>query len=158
MLTMRHWGRVYTLHIMAYVSSPLLAQKASMARPPRLDLPGAWYHVLNRGIEKRLIFRSRHCYGRFLELRNTLPGFARTVRGKASRLRASAEPLPSSFAVSASGCKRIVPSSASSPWLKKRSLEFSPQCKSWFLRKPDAIGAIHRGHGQISNKLANRYS
>jgi hypothetical protein len=30
-----------------------------MARPTRIDFPGAWYHVLNRGIEKRLIFRSR---------------------------------------------------------------------------------------------------
>jgi len=30
-----------------------------MARPTRIDFPGAWYHVINRGIEKRLIFRSR---------------------------------------------------------------------------------------------------
>jgi hypothetical protein len=30
-----------------------------MARPARIDFPGAWYHVLNRGVEKRLNFRSR---------------------------------------------------------------------------------------------------
>jgi hypothetical protein len=30
-----------------------------MARQTRIDFPGAWYHVLNRGIEKRLIFRPR---------------------------------------------------------------------------------------------------
>jgi putative transposase len=45
-----------------------------MARPTRIDFPGAWYHVLNRGIEKRSIFRSQHCYERFLELLSALPG------------------------------------------------------------------------------------
>jgi putative transposase len=44
-----------------------------MARPTRIDLPGAWYHVLNRGIEKRSIFRSQRCYERFLELLSALP-------------------------------------------------------------------------------------
>jgi putative transposase len=44
-----------------------------MARPTRIDFPGAWYHVLNRGIEKRVIFRSRRCYERFLELLSCLP-------------------------------------------------------------------------------------
>jgi hypothetical protein len=33
-----------------------------MARPTRIDCPGAWYHVLNRSIEKRSIFRSQRCY------------------------------------------------------------------------------------------------
>ncbi len=45
-----------------------------MARPTRIDFPGAWYHVFNRGIEKRLIFRSTRCYERFLELLAMLPG------------------------------------------------------------------------------------
>lgn len=44
-----------------------------MARPTRVDLPGAWYHVLNRGIEKRAIFRSARCYERFIELLSRLP-------------------------------------------------------------------------------------
>ena len=44
-----------------------------MARPTRIDFPGAWYHVVNRGIERRLIFRSGGCYERFLELVSTLP-------------------------------------------------------------------------------------
>lgn len=39
-----------------------------MARPTRVDFPGAWYHVLNRGIEKRAIFRSQRCYEKFIEL------------------------------------------------------------------------------------------
>jgi REP element-mobilizing transposase RayT len=44
-----------------------------MARPTRIDFPGAWYHVLNRGIEKRSIFRSQRCYERFIELLSALP-------------------------------------------------------------------------------------
>src|ERR1700739_588885 len=36
-------------------------QNVRMARPTRVDLPGGWYHVLNRGIEKRAIFRSARC-------------------------------------------------------------------------------------------------
>jgi len=30
-----------------------------MVGPTRIDFPGAWYHVRNRGIKKWLIFRSR---------------------------------------------------------------------------------------------------
>jgi len=44
-----------------------------MPREPRQDRPGAWYHVFNRGIEKRPIFRSCRCYERFLELFSDLP-------------------------------------------------------------------------------------
>src|SRR3981081_882817 len=44
-----------------------------MARPTRVDFPGAWYHVLNRGIEKRAIFRSRRCYEKFIELLSSMP-------------------------------------------------------------------------------------
>ena len=44
-----------------------------MPRQARINLPGAWYHVLNRGIEKRPIFRSTRCYERFLELLSRLP-------------------------------------------------------------------------------------
>jgi hypothetical protein len=36
---------------------PTGGAKIRMARPTRIDFPGAWNHVLNRGIEKRLIFR-----------------------------------------------------------------------------------------------------
>ena len=48
-------------------------QNVLMARPTRVDLPGVWYHVLNRGIEKRAIFRSARCYERFIELLSRLP-------------------------------------------------------------------------------------
>jgi putative transposase len=44
-----------------------------MARPTRIDLPGGWYHVLNRGIEKRSIYRSDRCRERFVELLSQLP-------------------------------------------------------------------------------------
>ena len=44
-----------------------------MARPTRVDLAGAWYHVLNRGAERRQIFRSRRCYEKFLEVLSNLP-------------------------------------------------------------------------------------
>jgi hypothetical protein len=27
-----------------------------MARRPRLDVPGAWFHVMNRGIARRVVF------------------------------------------------------------------------------------------------------
>jgi len=33
-----------------------------MARPLRLEYPGAWYHVMNRGLARQLIFRTdAHC-------------------------------------------------------------------------------------------------
>jgi putative transposase len=44
-----------------------------MARPTRLDLEGGWYHVLNRGIERRSIFKSSNCYSHFVELLSRLP-------------------------------------------------------------------------------------
>ena|SRR3989338_5394427 len=37
-----------------------------MARPLRIEYPGAVYHVLNRGIERRAIFRQDNDYSRFL--------------------------------------------------------------------------------------------
>jgi hypothetical protein len=39
-----------------------------VARPTRVDFPGARYHVLNRGTEKRAILRSRRGYEKFIEL------------------------------------------------------------------------------------------
>jgi putative transposase len=44
-----------------------------MARATRVDFPGAWYHVLNRGIERRAIFRSTRCCEKFIELLSSLP-------------------------------------------------------------------------------------
>jgi putative transposase len=44
-----------------------------MARPLRVALPGAWYHVIARGIERRSIFRSEVYYQKFEELLATLP-------------------------------------------------------------------------------------
>jgi putative transposase len=44
-----------------------------VARPTRIDLPGAWYHVLNRGIERRMIYRSERCRARFMQLLAQLP-------------------------------------------------------------------------------------
>jgi putative transposase len=44
-----------------------------MARPTRLDIVGGWYHVLNRGIEKRVIFRDASGYEHFCGLIASLP-------------------------------------------------------------------------------------
>src|ERR1700757_3953895 len=39
-----------------------------MGRPTRLDIEGGWYHVVNRGIEKRTIFRGAAGYEHFIAL------------------------------------------------------------------------------------------
>lgn len=39
-----------------------------MARPIRIEYPGAWYHVTCRGNEKKEIFSDDHDRGRFLEI------------------------------------------------------------------------------------------
>ena len=44
-----------------------------MARATRVDFPGVWYHVLNRGTERRAIFRSTRCYEKFIQLLSSLP-------------------------------------------------------------------------------------
>jgi REP element-mobilizing transposase RayT len=36
-----------------------------MARPPRIDVPGALYHVLARGNQRRTIFRDASDYRRY---------------------------------------------------------------------------------------------
>jgi REP element-mobilizing transposase RayT len=44
-----------------------------MARATRVDFPGAWCHVLNRGAERRAIFRSKRCCEKFIQLLSGLP-------------------------------------------------------------------------------------
>ena len=39
-----------------------------MARPLRICFPGAWYHVMNRGLEKRKIFITNQHKTAFLDL------------------------------------------------------------------------------------------
>lgn len=39
-----------------------------MARKPRIDLAGYFYHVIQRGVERKRIFRADADWGRFLEL------------------------------------------------------------------------------------------
>ena len=38
-----------------------------MARPLRIEYPGAWYHVMNRGLNRRLIYSDQEDYSSFLE-------------------------------------------------------------------------------------------
>jgi hypothetical protein len=45
-----------------------LVIKGLMARALRVLVPGAWYHVVNRGIERRLIFHGEAYYEKFEEL------------------------------------------------------------------------------------------
>jgi len=44
-----------------------------MARPLRVAVPGAWYHVIATGIERRAIFRDEAYYQKFEKLLATLP-------------------------------------------------------------------------------------
>src|SRR5882757_9538164 len=44
-----------------------------MARPTRLELEADWYHVLNRGIERRPIFKSSNVTAISLKLLSGLP-------------------------------------------------------------------------------------
>jgi len=44
-----------------------------MARPLRLDIEGGWYHVINRGLEKRQIFPDERANAHFLGLLSVLP-------------------------------------------------------------------------------------
>ena len=39
-----------------------------MARPLRIEYPGAYYHVMNRGLSRRNIFLEDKDWERFLEL------------------------------------------------------------------------------------------
>ena len=39
----------------------------------RLEIPGGWYHVINRGHQRRAIFRDRRCYEDFLKRLGQLP-------------------------------------------------------------------------------------
>ena len=53
-----------------------------MARPTRIDLPGGWYHVVNRGIERQEIFKDERSFEHFLDLLSKMPGrFAIKIHG-----------------------------------------------------------------------------
>src|SRR5712691_10708182 len=49
----------------------------SMARPLRIDRPGAWYHVTARGIDRRTIYRADSDRSHWLEL---MPEFVQMFR------------------------------------------------------------------------------
>jgi len=59
---LRAKGRVLTFDICAS-----LAYHQSMARLARLEIERGWYHVINRGHQRRAIFRDRTDYENFLE-------------------------------------------------------------------------------------------
>ena len=42
-----------------------------MARPLRIEYPGAFYHALNRGLERREIFRDKKDCEAFLHLKKS---------------------------------------------------------------------------------------
>ena len=44
-----------------------------MARLARLEIQGGWYHVINRGHQRRAIYRDRRCYEDFLKRLEQLP-------------------------------------------------------------------------------------
>jgi len=39
-----------------------------MSRPLRIEYPGAWYHVMNRGRRSESIFSDKHDYLKFIDL------------------------------------------------------------------------------------------
>ncbi len=39
-----------------------------MARPLRIEYPGAWYHVMNRGRPSEFVFLDRKAYQLFVDL------------------------------------------------------------------------------------------
>ena len=39
-----------------------------MLRPLRIEFPGAWYHVMNRGRRSEAIFSEKADYSKFLDL------------------------------------------------------------------------------------------
>lgn len=44
-----------------------------MARLARLEIAGGWYHVINRGHQRRVIYRDRRCYQDFLQRLSQFP-------------------------------------------------------------------------------------
>ena len=46
-----------------------------MARPTRIDFPGAWYHVLNRGNRCEAVFHKPGDYDGFVEAIIDAPAF-----------------------------------------------------------------------------------
>ena len=44
-----------------------------MARLARLEIPNGWYHVINRGYQRKAIFRDRRCYEDFLKRLGQFP-------------------------------------------------------------------------------------
>jgi putative transposase len=44
-----------------------------VARLARLEIPNGWYHVINRGHQRKVIFRDRRCYEDFLQRLGQFP-------------------------------------------------------------------------------------
>ena len=44
-----------------------------MSRHARLEIPNGWYHVMNRGHQRKVIFRVRRCYEDFLQRLGQFP-------------------------------------------------------------------------------------
>jgi hypothetical protein len=65
-------SRLVWLSCIACGDMPLLSINSSagawLSRPLRIALEDGWYHVINRGIERRSIFRSAADYRHFVEL------------------------------------------------------------------------------------------
>ena len=63
-----------------------------MSRHARLEIPNGWYHVINRGHQRKVIFWDRRCYEDFLKRPGQFPErFG--VRIHRSHLCIDAQPL-----------------------------------------------------------------
>jgi hypothetical protein len=62
-----------------------------MSRPLRIEYPGAWYHIMNRGGRYEAIFEDKNDYSVFLELlRETIEIFHikdKQFRNKVARIK-----------------------------------------------------------------------
>ena len=61
------WGQISTSNKMLDLLPPV-GIGLGMARPLRINVPGAWHHVTARGNERRRIFRADRDYARLMEI------------------------------------------------------------------------------------------
>jgi len=47
--------------------------RVGWVRHARLEIPNGWYHVMNRGHQRKVIFRVRRCYEDFLQRLGQFP-------------------------------------------------------------------------------------
>lgn len=119
-----------------------------MARTPRHDAPGAWHHVMNRGLARRSVFEDRACQRYFLSR------VARVVRSKQLEVHA--------FCVLTTHFHLLVRSPSGS--LSEAMRRVQNEYVRWFNRRNRRDGPLFRGRflsrpvdGQLYFRVLVRY-